>query len=157
MPKTSDKQWWLRLIVGTLALAAVVCGVVLLQDLVERRYSWPPTGARVVLVDRPAWMSQALAAQIIDTARPVGIRSVYDRQLLMDTAVALQTNPWIKQVRQVRRAYVHYPGDTLEVDCVYRVPTALVQWQGYYWLVDADGYKLPEQYSRQQLRQVIFN
>ena len=47
------------------------------------------------------------------------------------------------------------PGDTLQVDCVYRVPTALVQWQGYYWLIDGDGYRLPEKYSSAQLAKTM--
>ena len=157
MPKKEQTPWWPRAALAVLTVAVAVSLVVLLRDLVERRYAWPPTAPRVVLLNRPAWMSAALADQILDTARPVGIRSVFDRQLLVDTANALEQNPWIKDVRQVRRAYVQYPGDTLEVDCEYRVPTALVQWQGYYWLVDADGYKLPEQYSPQQLRQAMYN
>jgi hypothetical protein len=157
MPNKKEPSHWLPLTVTVFGVAAAICCVVLLRDQVERRYAWPMTGARVELVDRPAWMSTALADQILDTARPIGIRSVYDRQLLIDTAAALQRNPWIKQVRQVRRAFVHNPGDTLEVNCIYRVPTALVQWQGYYWLVDGDGFKLPEQYTRQQLRQAMYD
>ena len=102
-------------------------------------------------------MSQGLAEQILDTARPIGIRSVFDRQLLVDTATDLERNPWIKQVLQVRRAFVHSPGDTLEVDCQYRVPTALVYWQGADWLVDGDGFKLPEEYTRDELKQTMFN
>jgi hypothetical protein len=73
----------------------------------------------------------------------------------MDTAQALATSPWIKEVRQVRRAYVHWPGDTLEVDCVYRIPTALVKWQDRYWLVDGDGCKLPAEYSLRQLPRAL--
>jgi hypothetical protein len=158
MPKKNPTpSRWPRAGLIVLSLAAAISMVVLLRDLVERRYAWPPTAPRVVLLNRPQWMSAALAEQIVDTARPVGIRSVFDRQLLVDTATALEQNPWIKQVRQVRRAYMQYPGDTLEVDCEYRVPTALVQWQGYYWLVDADGYKLPEQYSATQLRQAMYS
>jgi len=94
---------------------------------------------------------------IIDSARPVGVHSVFDQQLLKQTAADLARNPWIKQVRQVRRAYVHWPGDTLEVDCLYRVPAALVQWQGFYWLVDSDGTVLPEQYTRPELKSAMLD
>jgi hypothetical protein len=144
-------NWWVRLLVAGMTVSIGVAAIAVLRDLIETRYAWPPTAPRVVLVNQPPWMSAALAQQIIDTARPVGVHSVFDRELLISTARALQASPWIKQVIQVRRTYVHWPGDTLEVQCVYRVPTALVQWQDYYWLVDGDGYKLPEQYLPDQL------
>ena len=108
-----------------------------------------------MLLNRPAWMSDALAKRISDAARPAGAHSAFDHQLLVDTARALQADPWVRDVRQVRRAYGQRPGDTLEVDCAYRVPTALVKWQDYYWLVDGDGYKLPDQYTRDQARRVM--
>jgi hypothetical protein len=154
---SSSRSWGLIAAVAAMSLAVGVAAVMLLRDLVENHYAWPPIAPRVVLVNRPPWMFQALAEEIINTARPVGIHSVFDRELLVQTAKDLETNPWIKEVRQVRRAYVHWPGDTLEVDCVYRVPTALVQWQGYYWLVDGDGYKLPEQYPQRQLQRALYD
>jgi hypothetical protein len=158
MGKTnSSRKWWVILSVAAMSLSVGVAGVMLLRDLVEKRFAWPPIAPRVVLANRPPWMSEAIAEQIIDTVRPIGIHSVFDRELLIETAQALETNPWIKQVRQVRRAYVHWPGDTLEVDCDYRVPTALVQWENYYWLVDGDGYKLPEQYPQRQLQRAIYD
>src|SRR5580704_7829120 len=89
MPKKDPTPWWPRAALTVLSLAAAISVVVLLRDLVERRYAWPPTAPRVVLLNRPQWMSAALAEQIVDTARPVGIRSVFDRQLLVDTATAL--------------------------------------------------------------------
>lgn len=149
--KVNRRRRWLVAFIAAISLSLGVAAIAGLRSVVEKRYARPPTAPRVVLVDQPAWMSQELMEQIVDTARPVGVHSVFDRQLLMDTAQALAASPWIKQVRQVRRTYVNGPGDTLEVDCIYRVPTALVQWQSYYWLVDGDGVKLPAMYSSQQL------
>jgi hypothetical protein len=148
---TAKSSWKLRLCVLVMSMAIGVAVVALLRNVVDKRYALPPTAPRVVLADRPYWMSPALAQQIIDSVRPIGVHSVFDQQLLIDTAKVLQVNPWIAQVTQVRRAYVSGPGDTLEVDCVYRVPTALVQWQDRYWLIDAEGYKLPEEYTSKQL------
>lgn len=138
-------------------LSSVVAIVLLLRNVVERKFAWPPTSPRVVLVNRPGWMSEATAAQLLDTARPVGVHSVFDQALLVKTAESLAKSPWIKEVRQVRRAYVHWPGDTLEVDCIYRVPTALVKWQDAYWLVDGDGVKLPEEYPARQVQHAMFD
>jgi hypothetical protein len=157
MAKANSKQpggWqriWFRAALGVMSLLLFAAFIAVLRDLVERDYAVPPTAPRLVLANQPVWMTQALAEQIVDSARPVGIHSVFDRPLLVETAKALSANPWIKEVRQVRRTFVQGPGDTLQVDCVYRVPTALVQWQGYYWLVDGDGYRLPERYTSREL------
>ena len=62
----------------------------------------------------------------------------------------------MKKVNAVRRIYDQGPGDTLEVDCQYRVPTALAKWSESYWLVDNEGYLLPAQYSAQQLDKIMF-
>ena len=102
-------------------------------------------------MNRPPWMSEALAIQITNSVKPATPHSAFDRQLLADTTAILQSNPWVKQVVQIRRAYGQLPGDTLEVDCDYRAPIALVHWKEYYWLVDGEGTKLPEQFNAQQL------
>jgi hypothetical protein len=67
----------------------------------------------------------------------------------------LERNPWIKQVKQVRRAFDKKPGDTIEIDCEYRAPIALVHWRDYFWLVDGDAVKLPEQFTIDQLARII--
>jgi hypothetical protein len=154
---SSSRRRWLILAAVAMSLSVTIAVVVLLRDLVEQRFARPPAAPRVVLANQPAWMSRALAEQIIGTVRPVGVHSVFDRPLLVETARAMTLNPWIKEVRQVRRAYVRGPGDTLEVDCIYRVPTALVKWDDYYWLVDGDGVKLPAQYPRRDLQRAMLD
>ncbi len=101
-------------------------------------------------------MSDFLADQIMKTAEPIGLHSAYDRQLLIDTANALKSNPWVRQVIQVRRVYDQGPADALELDCEYRAPVALVPWEDYYCLVDGQGIRLPEQYSADELPKIIF-
>jgi len=136
-------------------VASLGVGFYHLRRYVERDVVFPDRPPRVVLKNRPAWMSDALAIQIIKTVKPAGTHSAFDRQLLQDTAMILRTNPWIKQVKQVRRAYGQRPGDTLEIDCEYRAPIALVHWKDYYWLVDGQAVKLPEQYTAQQLPGIV--
>jgi hypothetical protein len=108
-----------------------------------------------VLKNRPVWMSDFLAEQIIKSARPAGRIRRFDHQLLVDTVAMLKANPWIRDVKQVRRAYAQQPGDTLEVDCEYRAPVALVKWQDYFWLVDGDGVKLPEVFSAADVPRIL--
>ncbi|HVT90553.1 MAG TPA: hypothetical protein VHD56_16985 [Tepidisphaeraceae bacterium] len=113
----------------------------------------PPT---VVLKNRPLWMSDVLARQILSSLQPTESRTVFDRQLLIQTAATLNKNPWIKEVRQVRRAFGREPGDTIEIDCDFRAPIALVHWKDYYWLVDGQAVKLPEQFTAAQLKGIIY-
>jgi hypothetical protein len=75
--------------------------------------------------------------------------------VLVDVGTILRTNPWVKEVRQVRRAFDKKPGDTIEIDCEYRAPIALVHWKDYFWLVDGEAVKLPEQFTQDQLPRIV--
>ncbi|MGD0540388.1 MAG: hypothetical protein ABSB33_02610 [Tepidisphaeraceae bacterium] len=125
------------------------------QIYVDRRLAFPTLPPKVVLANRPAWMSDFLNEEIIKSTQPIGLHSAFDRQLLVDADKALTSNPWIKRVKQVRRMYDRNPGDTLEIDCDYRAPAALVKWGQYYWLVDGAGVKLPEQYTAELLPKIV--
>jgi hypothetical protein len=124
------------------------------QKYVDRvaRNEYPP---KVELKDQPAWMSPALAEQILASVRPVTPFSAGEHQMLVDRADILSANPWVKQVKAVRRAYNHEPGDTIEIDCDFRAPVALVHWQDAYWYVDAEGVRLPERLSAEQVARLI--
>ena len=124
------------------------------RGYLEDQYSaTEPTPLTIELVDKPAWMSDYLARQIAATV-PRRSASPFDHNLLVDAVDRLRANPWVREVRQVRRSYGEGPGDTLVVDCDYRVPIALVKWGLYYWLVDNDGFKLPDQFTEAELPQV---
>jgi hypothetical protein len=127
------------------------------QIYVDRRLAFPTQPPKIVLVNRPPWMSDFLAEQIIKTAQPIGLHSTFDRQLLIDTANALQSNPWVRHVNLVRRVYGDSPGDTVEIDCDYRAPVGLVKWGDFFWLVDGDAIKLPEQYTAEQLPKIMLS
>jgi hypothetical protein len=81
---------------------------------------------------------------------------MFDHKLLVDTTEMLERNPWVKTVRSVRRAYTHKPGDTLEVDCDYRAPVALVKSGPFYWLVDESGVRLSERFTEEQVPSIQF-
>jgi hypothetical protein len=141
---------------GVVILVAVVGGGMYVdRDYVERKVIPATDSPAVLLKNRPVWMSDFLAEQIARTAKPAGTHSAFDHQLLVDVGSMLKTNPWVKKVVQVRRAYGEKPGDTIEIDCDWRAPIALVHWQDYYWLVDGDGVKLPEQYTLRQVPLVM--
>src|SRR5436190_14732655 len=129
----------LHMTAAVILVTLVGVGLVFDRRYVERKLIPATASPNVVLKNRPVWMSDFLAEQIAKTARPAGTHSAFDHQLLVDTVALLKSNPWIAEVRQVRRAYDKKPGDTIEVDCDYRAPVALVHWKDYYWLVDSAG------------------
>ena len=100
-------------------------------------------------------MSDSLVADLTATATPKSASEPTDRTALVDRALALSGNPWIKHVNSVRRVYRDGPGDTIEVDCVYRAPVALIHWQDGYVYVDAEGVRLPETLTAQQTRGIV--
>jgi cell division septal protein FtsQ len=147
--------------IATLVMVWLLVGVGLgagyyrIQSYVDRQLVFPVAPPRVVLLNQPAWMSDRLAQQIIESVRPAGTHSAFDQQMLIDIAGLLQSNPWVRHVNQVRRVYGNSPGDAVEVDCDYRTPAALARWGDNFWLVDGDGYELPEQYSAAQLNRIM--
>jgi hypothetical protein len=138
-------------------MLVVLCAVGLHFDrrYVERKLTFPKAPPRVVIKNRPVWMSDFVADQIARTAQPWGTHSAFDHQLLVDTVALLNSTPWIRQVRQVRRVYGQKPGDTLELDCEFRAPIALVHWGEYFWLVDGRGVKLPEAFTLEQVPRIV--
>jgi hypothetical protein len=158
--KSSDSLDLPRVAVHALITVTVVSAIVIVFRLsmlyVDRELAAPTRPPRMVLVNRPAWMSDILAEQIVNYAQPAGLHSSFNRQLLADTGNKLAGDPWIRHVNQVRRVYYQNPGDTIEIDCDYRVPAALVKWGNFHWLVDGQGTRLPEQYTADQLPRIMF-
>ena len=140
-----------------LGVFAFVGGLIFTVDAtkkyVEQEVAGPVGPLRVALVNKPVWMSDYLAEQIAETV-PKTSSSAFDHDLLVRAVNALKKNPWVAEVHQVRRVYGEKPGDTLEVDCEFRAPIALVKWDENYLLVDNDGYVLPEQFTADQLDKI---
>jgi hypothetical protein len=151
-----------RILIGAAWLCMICLGVAGFRYLyhdVAMRLAFDDQPPRVVISDRPVWMSDFLAAQIEAIARPKTPYSAFNHQLLVDTAAKLQSDPrispWIKQIRQLRRAYDQRPGDTLVLDCDFRTPTALVQYGDGFWLVDGEGVRLPDKYTAEQIPHIV--
>ena len=152
-------QAQLRKVVGNTLAAILFVGVCGGAFHVSQRYvaritqtEQPPA---IVLADQPAWMSPALAEQIIGNVRPRTPFATDDQQMLADRVKLLQANPWVKQVHSVRRAYRDQPGDVIEINADFRAPVAIVRWQDAYWYVDSEGVRLPERLNAEQVTQLI--
>ncbi len=148
----------LSLALSIIAVAGV--GLRSLKRHVETDLTMGGSPPEVVIVNRPPWMSDFLAAQIAAAARPIGAHSAFDHQMLVDSAKLLESDPrikpWIKTVRQLRRAYHKGPGDVIELDCEFRAPVALVQFGEDFWLVDGEGVRLPDRFTVRQIPQIIY-
>jgi hypothetical protein len=149
-----------RVAIHSFAAIALITGLAAAlffdRHYVDRALAATQDPPKVVLKNRPVWMTDFLAEQIARCAQPAGTHSVYDHQLLVTTRDLLKANPWIREVKQIRRAYGNSPGDTLEIDCDYRAPVALVHWKDYYWLIDGEGVKLPEAFDQSMLGRIMF-
>src|ERR1700748_899023 len=113
-----------HLIALVMVAAALVLIVIATRRYVDERVAAPVGPLNISLANKPAWMSDFLAQQIAATVPRVS-GSAFDRDLLVEATRALQANPWVRDVHQVRRVYGQRPGDTLEVDCAFCAPLAL--------------------------------
>jgi hypothetical protein len=144
-----------------IGIGATLLGLLWVGHGVSRRYvaerTAVPEAPEVVLLGRPAWMNDALAARIIDSVKPgTRGRSALDADLLKEVAHVLAAEPWVKQVRRVRRQFGgdDRPAGVLEIDVEFRIPTALVESDGAFWMVDAEGVKLPERFNADEVGRV---
>ncbi|HWE01524.1 MAG TPA: hypothetical protein VG326_03875 [Tepidisphaeraceae bacterium] len=142
-------------IIACLFFGSLAAAFYYTKQYVEREVVMATEPATIVIKNKPRWMSDFLVRRIAATARPAGLHSAFDRQVLVRTRKALQANPWVEKVYDVRRAFGEKPGDTIEIDCEYRTPVALVKWGACYWLVDRNGYKLPEQYEPRDVPKIV--
>ena len=140
---------------AVVVLAAIGVGFALVRRHVEKRIAFPANPPAVVLKARPAWMSDLVAQQIATQVAPRGAHSAFDHNMLVEITRMLDNNPWIMKVRGVRRVYGKAPGDTLEIDCDFRTPAALVRNGKSYYLIDRSGVRLPEQYPVTDVPKVV--
>jgi hypothetical protein len=137
-------------------LSGGIVGYFHLSRWVRTQVSVPDQAPTLVLKNKPAWMSEARAAEILAPAVQVVPTSALDHQVLVNITEILRHSTWVRNVNQVRRAYSRSPGDTIEIDCEFRTPVALVPMEGRYHLVDAEGVRLPESYSAPYLPKVLY-
>ncbi len=143
-------------LLGIVLFGGIGAGYYYADQYVEQRTGFNTQPLIIVIKNRPPWMNDFLVEQIAAIARPIGAHSTFDHKLLVDTAQMLGRNPWVRKVHSVRRAFTHKPGDTLEVDCEYRAPVALVKYGAFYWLVDEKGVRLSERFTEQDVPSIQY-
>lgn len=134
-------------------LTIFTLGVKSSRDFADRSVL-KPAAVNVQLINPPAWMNDEVRQRIVQIATPVSAKSSLDHDQVREIAQILAAEPWVKKVNRVQRVYGKQPGDTLEVDCEFRAPLALVQDDGWFWMVDSEGVKLPERFTKDELAKV---
>jgi hypothetical protein len=88
---------------------------------------------------RADYMAEQLRKQLTVA---LGSGSIFEKDLCERVERELRASPcfWVREVRSVRRLMPR----KLEVDLVFRQPAALVQFGDYSYMVDMDGYWLPD-------------
>jgi len=154
-PKPWDPQRTLEVLrwSGWIAAAvAVVVGWVYVEGALtayaSARHADEVTEQTVVLDDRPAWMSDAVADRL---AAVVGDRvgaDPLDIAALRTAVGALSADPWVRQVGQVRRG----ADGLVHVEAEYREPVAVARAGDMYVLLDREAVRLPGLYERHQVQ-----
>lgn len=152
-----SRRFALNCLIAVALVTAVGVASVQFRKYIDRRaMAVNPEPPKVVLKNRPAWMSDFLADSITAPVRPDIAKSPFDHKVLVDAVAALEMNPWIRAIHSVRRTYTNAPGDTIEIDCEYRSPIALVKYADHYTLVDNEGTVLPEQFTESEVPRIVY-
>ena len=129
----------------TLALAWMVLGTAFaggftyLDRYVHQIAHQRDLSLTVGLVDRPVWASNELVEKV---CLSTGIHSddfLLDESLPRTWAANLKANPWVKELRYLRKRY----DGRLEIDCDLRLPIASVVKGTKVYYLDAQGVLLP--------------
>ncbi len=140
------KRRWARMALNaSVVLVAVVSGVVGLEALKRHVYELEQYQCPLELqaVNTPPWLSDALRDRILTDVRIRADDRLLDDRLVPRITQDLSASGWVKRVRRVEK---HCDG-RITIDCEYRQPVAVVQQHLYYYLVDAEGVRLPGTYA----------
>ena len=141
--KAGTLRMVLRIIVLCLIVIAVGWGMKRLESHVRATTSskWN-TPVRLQVAGRPAWMPAELAYRIARSFA-TDSKAKYDDADLTDTVLARAVaNPWVRQVRSVRKARDADGKPFVRIDCEFRKPAAMVAWRQRFYFVDDTGVRL---------------
>lgn len=158
------RRRWAKRLTHAFALVVVVGGFAIgyraLAGHVRERYTIVEGTPALVLVNRPAWMNDRLAAQVAQRLAAItpARSSTLDHDLLVALHDELSRDAWIERVNGIRRADLGGQ-DSILIDCAYRTPLAIARWDSgretIYQLVDARGVLLPIRYEAEEVRAIM--
>ncbi|MBN1846470.1 MAG: hypothetical protein JW810_12345 [Sedimentisphaerales bacterium] len=128
-----------RLVLLGLLVAATAAGFGYLERYVRQVTRDRAVALKVELQDPPKWAGQELISQI---CLATGIRrndDLTDKSLVQRWQKNLLGNPWVKDIRLLRKRY----DGLLQIDCELRQPIASIREGSALYYVDAEGVVLP--------------
>lgn len=136
--------------------AAVAVGVVIgwnagenaLQHYAAQTRGGPVAAEHVTLTGAPDWMDPKLSAQLRAQVADAMIEDPLNRRGLTLAVELLRENPWVADVRQVRRM----ENGRVHVDATFRAPAAVVAGRHGYHVVDRGGVLLERDIDRAATR-----
>ncbi len=158
------RKRWTRRLVHACGVVAVVgafaIGYRALGEHVRQEYAVVEQPPALVLVNRPIWMNDRLAAEVAGRlARALPARgSTLDRGLLVKLHDILAADAWIERVNGIRRSSID-GRDSILIDCAYRTPLAIARWNNgretVYQLVAANAVLLPIRYEPAEVQAIL--
>jgi hypothetical protein len=112
--------------------------------------------ASIRLTNLPSWLRRPENKHVVDEilrqASQVDARkhAIASDELAYMVACNLKQCPWVDQVVSIRK---EEHKAVVSAECTYRMPTAWIQQLDRCYLVDGQGYRLPDRYDPYQARQ----
>ena len=142
----------LKMLGGAAAAVLVVIGWNAGENALERYAAQtrggPVSADHVTLTGAPSWMDPKLSVQLRAQVADAMIDDPLNRRGLTLAVELLRENPWVQDVRQVRRM----EDGRVQVDATFRAPAAVVAGRHGYHVVDRDGVLLERDVDRAATR-----
>ncbi len=142
----------LKMLGGAAAAVLVVIGWNAGESALERYAAQarggPVIAEHVTLAGAPEWMDPKLSADLRTQVAHAMVDNPLNRRGLTQAAELLRRNPWVQEVRQIRRR----ADGRVHVDAVFRAPAAVVAGREGYHVVDRGGVLLERNVDRAATR-----
>ncbi len=132
----------LRLVIAVAVVGVAWAGVTLAKAKAVKLPEFYVAPSNLKVTSKPGWVSGAIEEQLARFSGPSRI-SLLDSDSTRRIAATLRSNPWVKDVRSVVRDFP----DKVRAKVELREPVAYVLRNGRYFLVDAEGTRLPGEYA----------
>ena len=137
------RRWIVLLIVGVLTVGGTM-GFAAMERYVEtRQHAMGATTYALALDSTPHWAPRSLLRTILKSSLPTKPLLFEDDRLCEDIHVRMQANPWVNEVRSVRRVRTGPRAGRVIIDATFHRPVARVNAGMRIAYVSFDGTVLP--------------
>jgi len=133
----------LRLLIGALVAAGGWLALAMARDKAVDLRDFQVSPASLEFISKPDWLKGPLERQLKNFGWSGEKISLLDTQAARKVAAALKANPMVKEVKSVERDFP----DRVRAEVELREPVALVMRNNRYYIVDAEGTRLPGEFA----------